>query len=366
MIGAGPAGSYAAMLLAKQGHDVTIFERSSVVGQPVACTGIVTKALWDLVDKKKEFMVNELSSVEVFAPDHSSVDIPLHEFVIDRHLFDSYLARQAVGAGAVLHVNARFVERENDGVIVVMKGKKVRKKADIVIGADGPLSPVAKSVGIYGRREFWAGLQVTLKKSWNPNKFLTYFGSVCPGFFAWVVPENESIARVGLAARRSAKPLFDRFINSLGGEVVGYQPGPIPVFSGREIVQKDSTYLVGDAAGLVKATTGGGIITGMLSSKILADCIEKEKDYSRALWPLKKELYIHKFIRRTLDNFSEQDYNKLVKYMNAPRVKDVLQKYPREFPSKFLLRLLVGQPRFVSFAHRLWMNGTVNAQNIGN
>ncbi len=50
IIGAGPSGSYAGMLLAKQGHGVTIYESSKEIGKPVACTGIVTKALFDIIE----------------------------------------------------------------------------------------------------------------------------------------------------------------------------------------------------------------------------------------------------------------------------------------------------------------------------
>ncbi len=354
IIGAGPSGAYAAFLLASAGYDVTIYEEHEDVGKPVACTGIVTKVLWELVKKRKEFMVNELDAVRVVAPNNSSMDIPLHEYVIDRALFDSYLVSQAVNAGAVLQKRHRFIDAKNNVVTFKHKGERITRKTDIIIGADGPTSQVAKSAGIYGKREFWIGLQVTLKAKWDPKIFLTYFGNICPGFFAWVVPENSHIARVGLAAQKEPRGYFNQFLQRFDGIILDQQPGPIPIFSGNEIVEKDLTYLVGDAACLVKNTTGGGIITGMLSSKILAECLQTDRNYSRALWQLKKELYLHKLLRRMLNNFTEQDYNLLIQYMNAPAVKKVLANNPREYPSRFLFKLLLSQPKLLRFGLKIF------------
>ena len=354
VIGAGPSGSYCALLLARAGYDVTLFEEHADVGRPVACTGIVTKVLWDLVRKKKEFMVNELDAVRVVAPNNSCVDIPLHEYVIDRAAFDSYLVDEAVNAGVVIEKKHRFVDSKNGVINLRHDGVTVSRKTDILIGADGPTSQVAKSAGIYGTREFWIGLQVTLKANWDPKVFLTYFGSVCPGFFAWAVPENDSIARVGLAAQKEPRGYFNQFLQRFNGTVLDRQPGPIPIYSGREIVEKGSTYLVGDAAGLVKATTGGGIITGILSAKILAGSLQTGASYTKSLWQWKKELYLHKLLRRMLNNFSEQDYDLLIQYMNKPAVKEVLANHSREYPSRFLLKLLLKQPKFLRFMLRVY------------
>ena len=108
-------------------------------------------------------------------------------------------------------------------------------------------------------------------------------------------------------------------------------------------------FLVGDAAGVCKNTTGGGIITGLWSAKILADSIINGKNYSRMLSPLRHELWLHKLLRNMLDRFSDKDYNNLVRWMNSPRVKKVLKAYPREFPSRFLWRLVLANPRLLSF-----------------
>jgi len=114
------------------------------------------------------------------------------------------------------------------------------------------------------------------------------------------------------------------------------------------------TYLVGDAAGLVKATTGGGIITGIMSGQLCAQAIMQNKSYPELLLPLKRELRLHDFMRAILNKFSDKDYELLLTLMNTPKVKDILFNHPREFPSKFMLKLLLAQPGFLRFAHKLF------------
>lgn len=358
IIGAGPAGSYLAYCLAKQGFDVSLYEEHERIGVPVQCTGIVTKALFDLLPLDKEYLVNKLSQVSVVSPDNSSVNIKLDEYVIDRALFDPCIAKKAVSAGAQVFTSHQFIGIENNSIVFRHKNEKVRKKTEILVGADGPNSHVAKAAGIYGNRSFYVGVQATVEGSFDSNTFTTYFGNVCPGFFGWIVPESNTFARAGIAMTKNAAPHFTKFMKRIGGEKkVCMLGGLIPIYNGslpcETTVNNIKTFLVGDAAMLCKQTTGGGIITGMISSKILADCIKKEKSYTNELRPIKRELWLHRLIRSTLDKFSDNDYNKLIHLMGNPKVKDILFKYPREFPSKFLAKLMLAEPRFLQFGKHL-------------
>lgn len=351
IIGAGPSGSYAGWQLAKAGYDVDIYEEHNVIGKPVACTGILTKALFEFVNYDKEYMINELSSVEVIAPSGETTRIPLHEYVICRATFDQYLANKAQDAGANIHLSHRYKGKENGEIILRHDNEFVRKKTDILIGADGPASIVAKSAGIFGTRKFYAGHQAILTGSFDKETFTTWFGSAAaPGFFAWSVPENESVSRVGVAVKGNPHEFFARLKQKIGGEIKEVQAGAIPVHDPNGVVEKNNVFLVGDAAGLVKNTTGGGIITGMWSSKILAESILTGTNYTKNLKPLKRELWIHQKLRNALNKFSDDDYNRLVRWMNNQKVKKILCEHPREYPSRFMLKLLAAEPRFLGFA----------------
>jgi geranylgeranyl reductase family protein len=352
IVGAGPAGSYAGYLLAKQGHDVTIHEDHAVIGKPIACTGIVTKALFDVIEYSKEYMVNELEGVDIRGPEGAKTHVPLKEYVICRHKFDNYVANKARNAGAKIALEHRFIGREGNMLLFRHRGETVKKETDILIGADGPLSKVASSTGIGNKHPFWVGMQATIKASFNPKVFTTWFGDIAPGFFAWSVPENEQLSRVGVAVTndKNCAQCFQKLMKMVGGKIVDRQGAPIPIYNHNSVIEKGNTFLVGDAAGLVKDTTGGGIITGMLSSKIIAESIATGTSYSKNVRPLRKELWLHSKLRRMLNRFSDVDYARLIGWMNNPRVQSILYTHPREYPSRFLLKLLLAEPRFISFA----------------
>jgi geranylgeranyl reductase family protein len=348
IVGAGPSGCQAAFRLAKEGHDVELLEEHDKVGLPIACTGIVTKALYEFVPRDKSYIINSLNSAKIVSK-NNSVEVPLHEDVICRHKFDSWMANRAKQAGAKILTNYRFKEIKNNKAVFSNKGKEVVKEFDILVGADGPRSEVAKAANLWSEQDYWFGLQVTIEGDWKKDQFEAHFGKVCPGFFAWIVPESNKLARVGLAADKKAKPLFDEFLKQFKGEVVATQAGPIPWYKKRK-ASKDNIYLVGDAAGLTKATTGGGIITGIWSANVLADSLVNKTNYEKNLSKLRRELWIHRKIRSTLNKFKDKDYDKLIKLMSKDKVLRILRDNPREYPSRYLVSLLFAQPRLLSFA----------------
>jgi digeranylgeranylglycerophospholipid reductase len=351
IVGAGPAGSYAALLLKRQGHDVHVFEDHDEVGVPVQCTGIVTHGLWDLIPKEPSLIRTELSRVNVHAPDGKTTSVPLHEFVLDRAKLDQHIAKLAQKAGAVYHLGHRFVGFADKSIRVRHRGKELSFPTDITVGADGPNSEVAKASGIWTPRKVWGGIQATIQGAYDPHAFDVYFGSNYEQFFAWVVPESSSVARVGIAAQHKAREQWNRITQQYAGKLVGWQSGPIPIYDGKIPVQNPSrtVFLVGDAGGLVKATTGGGIITGMVSSKILADALASKKDYARALAPLRKDLKLHWLMRRTLNTFTDRDYARLIRWMGNPRLQALLSKHLRDFPTRFVVQLFFVEPRLILF-----------------
>ena len=373
IIGAGPSGSYLAYLLAKSGMEVQIFEDHKCVGVPIQCTGILTESFLEIIEPKKEFLVNTISRISVNSPNNSRavLEMKKKDYIVNRTLFDNYFCSLAVDNGAKLFLNHRFLDFKN-GVMEIKDNynSKIKKiKTDILVGADGPLSSVAKSAGIYGKRKILIGMQAVIKMQCEKNKFDTYFGSAFPKFFGWFVPEADDIARVGLAAEDNPKQYFDEFIKKFNGRVLEIQAGPIPVYNPEIQIQKENIYLVGDAACQIKNTTGGGIVFGLIGAKILADCIINNtqtetndqrpmaniKDYQKEIKKkLGKDLMAHYYMRKVLDRFTDKDYNKLVELVKQEKVKNILENFDREFPSKFIAKLLLTEPRFLWFGRKLF------------
>lgn len=358
IIGAGPIGGQAAYLLAKKGCDVHLYEEHAQIGVPIQCTGLMTVSLNDILIPTKEFLVNTTKRIEVIAPDGTKTKIKSKEYIVDRTRFDSHFVNKAIDAGATLHDQHRFIARE--GGLLVFRDKKNNRlkkiKKEIVIGADGPLSTVAKQWNIYGKRSFYYGVQVRAKGTFDPDAYQTYFGNdIAPGLFAWIVPESDTIARVGLGTTHNSNAYFERFMKEHNLKQLDMQAGPIPIYNPQNQSEdkKENVYLVGDAATQVKATTLGGLIPGLKAAACLAEALEQGKDYEK-LWKktVGRDLWLHLRIRRTLDRFSDKDWNRLISLMGKETIKSALEKHDREKPFK-LLTALLKEPQLLTFARHL-------------
>ena len=161
IIGAGPVGCYTGYLLAKAGWKVTIYENHAQVGLPIQCTGLLTHDFDKLGIPTSAFLVNTLTRIDVFSP-QKFASIPQKEYLVCRTKFDTYFADIARKAGASIFVSHSFVRKDNNGDIVISRtelGDEIKISPDIIIGADGPLSPTAKAFGFFEmKRENYYGV----------------------------------------------------------------------------------------------------------------------------------------------------------------------------------------------------------------
>jgi digeranylgeranylglycerophospholipid reductase len=359
IIGAGPAGSYLAYLLASQGRDVHVYEEHSEIGRPVHCTGIVTSKFADIIEPDESFVANTIDKARLFSPDGHFIELQLGKnYVLDRAKLDLELAKGAEKADAEFHLSHKFIDYKDGKLTLESDGKIHRKETDILVGADGPLSPVAKSAGMFRNREFFQGIQARARLE-NDN-VVEFF--LRPGGFAWIVPESKEIVRIGAVDRDNPNPVFEKLLETRLGagyktEIMEYQGGMIPIHNPHVQTQKDNVFLVGDAATMVKPTTGGGIVQGLLGAEALADALINKGDY-RELWREKigRELKTALFMRRLMDEFSEQDYNLLIRGMGTRGMRHALEKYGRDTLSNLLPKLAfeaIKQPKFLYLARHL-------------
>src|SRR5574341_179087 len=101
IIGGGPAGNYAAYLLAKAGQEVQVYEEHSKTGAPIQCTGLMTNLLSDIIPISKKYLVNKLTRTRVYVPNNDFVEIKLKDnYLVNREFFDTYIAEMARDKGA--------------------------------------------------------------------------------------------------------------------------------------------------------------------------------------------------------------------------------------------------------------------------
>ncbi|MEK6934284.1 MAG: NAD(P)/FAD-dependent oxidoreductase [Nanoarchaeota archaeon] len=345
VIGAGPSGSYLAYLLAKKGEDVKIFEEHKLVGKPVQCTGIITSSVDKLIKIDKNILVNKFYCVRVHSPNGDYVDIKIKgDNIFDRAKFDEYLVEKALDAGAEIRLHEKYLDFKNNEVIT----SKSKFKTDFLVGADGPLSLVAKSNGLFNDKRFVTGLQARVKAKVSNEFYEVFLGK---GYFGWSVPENEEITRLGIIANFNPKDLFYEYVKKFNGEILEYQSGIIPIYNPRVKTSKDNVFLVGDSAGFVKATTFGGILQGMMASEELCKSILEGKSYDK-LWRKRigSDMWMHLMLRKKLDKMDDSKYNELIKLVKKDKVREILNSVDRDFVSKMFIKLLLKEPRLLKFA----------------
>ena len=353
IIGAGPAGNYLAYLLAKNNKKVEVFEEHDQIGKPVQCTGIVTSAILKFVPDSKEFIINKICKVKVFFPNKKFIEFDLKNpnLVLDREKFDNYLAKKAKAAGAKYNLGHKFLDYK-DYKISLKHKKIIKRRAFILVGADGPFSRVAKVSGLCKDRKFAAAMQARV--SLNLKKDTVEFW-LFPKGFSWVVPESSAVARIGTLSYKNTEFHFKKFMNfrAKNAKIKEYQSGLIPIYDPKQIINKKNIYLLGDAAAQVKATTFGGIVQGLTAAEALSKSIIKKKKYPNLLNNLNKELKYSLLIRKILDRFTEKDYNDLINILDNKETKKLIEKLDRDYPSKLIFKLLFSQPKLLKFAKKL-------------
>jgi geranylgeranyl reductase family protein len=359
IIGAGPAGSYSAYLLAKQGHSVRVYERDSEIGKPIQCTGILSDHFLSILKPSAEYIDNIVTKTRIYAPNGDYIETEIKKnLVVCRKRFDQHLAKLASDAGAMFFINHSFIGFEMHKGKILSKinnlGATTISESDILIGADGPLSAVAKSAGLFSGRKFILGNQVKArKKNDNAVEFYPFIGC-----YAWIVPENEETVRIGVAGYRDTSKLFKSFfkehIDGNEDAILENQSGTIPVFNPSVHARKGDIYLVGDAATFVKATTGGGINQSLMSARILSNSIRLRKDYD---WEWKKvmypNLYLHLRLHKIMQRFTKNDWNILIREFKKPSLRRILKEGSRDRIIQMSYRIITTSPgllRFIKYA----------------
>ena len=350
IIGAGPAGSFLAYKLAKSGKDVTLYEEHSQIGSPIQCSGVVTPAIDDIIHIKKEIIVNKIKKVRFIAPNNKDFEVKIKEdYVYDRGKLDRFFAEKAEEAGVEIKLNQRFQDFSKDKDGFKLKFEKAYSNAEILVGADGPFSKVAKSAGLFNNRKFITGLQVRAKTK-NIDDKHTVNIHLGYGEFGWSIPEDEYTSRIGVVSEENPRLEFDKLMEVYKADIITHHSGMIPIYNPKIKTQQNNLYLIGDAATHVKGATHGSILYSLIVGEQLEKAINNNLNYEK-LWRKKIgfDLWLNLKIRNTLKNFSNEDYNKLVNYFSSNKLKEILSSNVRDFPSKFIFKMLINEPRLLRF-----------------
>lgn len=360
VIGAGPAGShYAFKEKTLNKSDVHLFEEHKIVGKPVACTGILTDSVSSVMKIPKELIVSKINRFKIIAPNGKSIYIDLKKtnMVLDRARFDQFLFNKAKDSGVNIHLGEKFIGYKKKERYYQLKTSKKVYETDMIVGADGPKSPVAKAAGIYGDRKFIWGWQARArlpKLEEGTTEIRLDLGE-----FSWIVPEDKNIARVGVLGIKNQKLLND-YKKLLGtSKILEDQSGLIPLYNPKQQLRKgkEDIFLLGDAATQVKATTYGGIIYGLIAGGYLAE--DKNTYVKRFNEKLGKDLWISLKMRDFMNHMKEDQANELIDIFQKQNNAKILSEYDRDFPSKFVVQLLMKEAKLWKLGFQIFKNKVI-------
>lgn len=330
IVGSGIVGCYLGRILGDQ----EIWERNDrLIEKP--CSSLLSKTgLFALGFDYEDCILNEIRGARFFSDkkEFSVEKKKTQAFVLDRLKLQKELAKEAEDEGC----KVRYGKAWNG------------QKDKFIIGADGAVSAVANSMGVKRRHIFAYQIKAELKKRIEPDFVELYFGDFAPGFFGWRIPFDDRHAEIGMGVSSgNVKDRFDDFMKRFEIKKINQaQSALIPTFDSGQKTVMGNKALVGDAAGQVKATTGGGIIFGCKCAEVLADALEKEDlGYYERQWRRKygKDLKLHLLARKFLNRI---DYEELFSKVRENRIDRLMERYGDMDHPVELAKQLLKKPSF--------------------
>lgn len=377
VVGAGPVGSNTAALVAQRGFHVALVDRRPRDGKFARCGSLVTPRVLDLVDARNS-VVGEVRGAEVYSPLGRRIVIDGSEtkaVVLNRARFDGQITDMAVNAGAkgLFDTTAKGVRRRGNTLEVSLEdgmGSR-RVSCNILIGADGPTGRTSEWFGLSKPKKVLLGCEQTMTGVTGDDRFVKLFlgAEFAPSFFGWIIPDGDS-AKIGLCIDRGnvraalekmmSRPHVQQWLR--GATPVSYSAGGIPFGFPRK-TYADNVMIVGDAACQVKATSGGGIFTGLLSSTFCAataiEALESRdftsdilRNYQKAwMKALGKELRRDLAIHESYARLTDEQFEEIFRLVDNPAILGIITKLGDiDFPSKVGWRLAREEPRLIKYA----------------
>lgn len=379
IVGGGPAGCYTAANIARNGYSVMVIEEHKKIGEPVQCSGLVSPRTIALANAPKELVQKEFSSSRIISSLGSELVVTgekVYAQAVDRSAFDRHLAERALQAGARIVTEARALglTRIPGGFRVTISTPAGQSGVTcrLLVGADGVRSRVAKWLGLPPTGStvgMYAG-EVELN-SLNPDEVSIFLGqALAPGWFGWVIPMTDKLARVGVGSifnDRSPRFYFKKMAGHFpeifrGCRELRYTGGSVP-FGTMKKIYSSHAMLVGDAAAQVKPISGGGIYTGLRGAQICAMVASEALGRDRLndnylseyqlLWEseFSSEFNTSLKHREIYTNMSDHDLDNLLRFLNRPRWRRLIARYGDiDYPSWLARHLFSAGPWLQKFA----------------
>ena len=322
IVGAGPAGSTAALYAHKLGLncillDKAVFPRDKICGDALSGKSVRLMRELNLLEGVEKLEGSEINRITFGSPSHSQFDVHLKGnknndfitkgYVVPRKIFDNFLFKKADELTETRQgFTVNDIIYENDNISGVkgtnIEGKEEILNAPIIMGCDGANSIIARKLGLYEMdmentavaiRCYYEGVE-----GLSNQIELHYVSEVKPGYF-WLFPAGNDKANIGIGLSKNDAKKEDRTLRQIMDEIVqsdyfrsrfgNARPLEKPVGWNLPLgrIQRknhgNGFMLLGDAAGLVDPFTGEGIGNAMVAAKYamqVASKAKNHKDYS--------------------------------------------------------------------------------------
>ena len=384
IVGAGPGGAITAKDCAKAGLSVLLLEKRPEIGSPKRCAeGLGLDALKRMgYTGKERFVTQRIMNGIIFAPNGKEINIPGGEggYVLERKVFDKFLAYDAAKAGAKVVTNAEAVDliKKNgtiSGVVLDYGGERLSITSKVVVASDGIESKISKIAGLSTLstlKNLASGFQYEMANIdiKDPTKLYFYIGaSIAPGGYIWIFPKGDHFANVGIGTiskndGKTAKYYLDKWIDSMPsvkkGSIIEENAGGIPLGNFLKKMTADNFIAVGDAAHQVNPIHGGGLaeatFAGQLAAKVIVKAIKEGdtsernlEEYNKIWWAqrgktlAKLEQFMDVFYH--MDN---DDINKVMDSLDSGGISKIV-----EGDLLFSIKVFMKNPKLASLVTKL-------------
>jgi geranylgeranyl reductase family protein len=353
--------------LAERGVRTLVCEEHARIGDPVHCTGVLSADSFTRFDLPSSATLNELTSVRFLSPGGIPVDyttpVPLAT-VIDRPVFDRALADRALAAGAEIRLATRVTSLEihKSGVRAHAGGVPVHARMAVL--ACGASYKFQRRFGFGLPTSYLHTAQRELRAR-RPGAVELHFGQdVAPGGFAWAVPvlrPDGACVRIGVMASRDIRVCYERMVERVRDRwgVIGDDLAPRVKILPLGAVGKtygDRILAIGDAAGLVKPTTGGGIhysiVSGALAAEVAVAALADDRLDARRLsdyedqWrtELAAEFEAQQELREVAASLSDEAIDSFFELAHTDGIMPIVRATARFNEHRPLIRALFKHP----------------------
>jgi digeranylgeranylglycerophospholipid reductase len=304
VVGGGPGGLSAAVHMSEKGLKVKLFEKKKLLGKPVRCGEYFpvreemvrllprVKCI-DIIDAPEDAIDSKCKSIRLVSPRGHEFEFPFEAYILDRHIFETHLGDVARSHGADIDIGVQAHYYPEDTGGWVGPTRETADYGEIIVAADGYPSETAERAGL-PEREYAGPYAVAT----NVEYLMTDLGveqdvaemymdpRYSPGGYGWIIPKGHGRANVGIGIREpyvhrdwQIRDLLMGFIEKnkvaakrlKGGKTASLIGDSLPVDGPLKRTYTDRVMAVGDAAGMVMPTNGGGIQTAMITGRLAGE-----------------------------------------------------------------------------------------------